>query len=73
MPKTLNFKLADSELKQILQAIKSDKRPEVRQRAMGLRLLHEGHSPTEVAELMGSPCPPFTTGTIAGKSMVWKS
>jgi transposase len=52
MPKTLHFKLTENELKQIGKAIKSDKRPEVRQRAMGLRLLHEGQTPKEVAELM---------------------
>jgi len=52
MPKSLDFTLTEDDLKQVIQAIKSDKRPEVRQRAMGLRLLHEGHSPKEVAELM---------------------
>lgn len=52
MPKTLNFKLTESELEQIGKAIKSAKRPEVRQRAMGLRLLHEGQPPKEVAKIM---------------------
>ena len=52
MPRALNFKLTESELKQVVKAIKSDKRPEVRQRAMGLRLLHEGQTPKEVAAIV---------------------
>ena len=52
MPKPLNFTLTESDLKIVARAVKSDKRPEVRQRAMGLRLLHEGQTPKEVAEIM---------------------
>ena len=52
MPKALNFTRTASELEIIAKAVKSDKRPEVRQRAMGLRLLHEGQTPQEVAEIM---------------------
>ena len=52
MPKALNFTLTESELEIIAKAVKFDKRPEVRQRAMGLRLLHEGQTPQGVAELM---------------------
>jgi transposase len=52
MPKKLNFQLDEAALKTIASAIKHDKRPEVRQRAMGLRLLHQGQSPKEVAEVM---------------------
>jgi transposase-like protein len=52
MPKSLNFTLTESDLKIVVRAVKSDKRPEVRQRAMGLRLLHEGQTPKEVAEIM---------------------
>ena len=52
MPKTLTFRLKEKELQEIAAAIKHDKRPEVRQRAMGLRLLHEGQSPKAVAEFM---------------------
>ena len=52
MPKTLNFSLDEEELEVIAWAIKHDKRPEVRQRAMGLRLLHQGQSPKEVATIM---------------------
>jgi transposase len=52
MPKTLNFTLSESDLAVVNQGIKKDKRPEVRQRAIGLRMLHEGHKPEEVAQLM---------------------
>jgi transposase len=52
MPKRIDFTLTEADLQVIAQAVKSDKRPEVRQRAMGLRLLHEGQSPQEVARLM---------------------
>ena len=52
MPKTLDFTLIESELEIVVKAVKTDKRPEVRQRAMGLRLLHEGHTPKEVAQIM---------------------
>lgn len=52
MPKVLTFHLSEEALQELAQAIKHDKRPEVRQRAMGLRLLHEGQTPQAVAELM---------------------
>ena len=52
MPKTIDFTLTKQDLKIIVEGIKTDKRPEVRQRAMGIRLLHEGHKPKEVAKLM---------------------
>jgi len=51
MAKSLNFTLTENDLKLLAKAIRSDKRPEVRQRAMGLRLLHEGTPPKEVANL----------------------
>ena len=52
MPKTLNFTLSESDLEIVNQGIKKEKRLEVRQRAIGLRMLHEGHKPEEVADLM---------------------
>jgi putative transposase len=52
MPKKIDFTLTQADLQIVVQAIKSDKRPEVRQRAMGIRLLHEGQSPQEIARLM---------------------
>ena len=52
MPKTLTFRLKEKELQEIAAALKHDQRPGVRQRVMGLRLLHEGQSPKAVAEFM---------------------
>ncbi len=52
MPKVLTFHLSEEALQELSQAIKHDKRPEVRQRAVGLRLLHEGQTPQGVAEWM---------------------
>lgn len=52
MPKVLEFQLTEEGLGDIAEAIKHDKRPEVRQRAMGVRLLHEGKTPKEVAEIL---------------------
>jgi len=52
MPQSLNFTLTESDLEIIVRAVKTDKRPEVRQRAMGLRLLHEGQTPQAVADIM---------------------
>jgi transposase len=52
MPKKLSFQLKEEGRRELVEAIKHDKRPEVRQRAMGLRLLHEGKAPKEVAEFL---------------------
>jgi len=52
MPKALSFQLTEEGLREIVEAIKHDKRAEVRQRAMGLRLLHEGKLPKEVAAFL---------------------
>jgi transposase len=50
MPKKLDFQLTETELYQVTEAIRKDKRPEVRQRATALRLLARGQKPAEVAE-----------------------
>lgn len=52
MPKQLNFSLSEEDLAVIKTAEKTDKRAEVRQRAQGLRLLHEGYAPREVARIL---------------------
>jgi transposase len=52
MAKRLDFTLTEKDLKILAKGINKDKRPEVRQRAMGLRLLHEGQKPKDVAKLM---------------------
>ena len=57
MPKRLDFQLNKTDLEILAQGIKTDKRPEVRQRAMGLRLLHEGQKPQEVAQLLSASLP----------------
>jgi transposase len=50
MTKRLKFELSDQELSQITEAIRSDNRAEVRQRATAIHLLHLEHKPGEVAE-----------------------
>lgn len=57
MPKKLNYQLDKKDLEIIAPAINTDKRPEVWQRAMGLRLLHEGQTPEKVAEIMAVSAP----------------
>ena len=52
MPKKKNYQLSESDLSQIEQAIKTAPDARVRQRATGLRLLHLGKKPGEVAELL---------------------
>src|SRR5215207_9843190 len=44
------YKLKAKEIAEVEKAIKQDKRPEVRQRATVIRLLHLGHKPETVAE-----------------------
>jgi transposase len=51
MPKPLKFQLTTTELQSLADTIKHDKRPEVLQRAIGIRLLHEGKSPKIIAEM----------------------
>jgi transposase len=52
MPKKINYQLSEDELKQIEEAQRTSPDPRVRQRATGLRLLHRGKKPAEVAELL---------------------
>jgi len=52
MSKRLDFKLTESELLQVTEAICTDKRPEVRHRATAVRSLATGEKPTEVARRM---------------------
>lgn len=52
MPKPINYQLNEQELAEIETAMNRDKRPEVRQRATAIRLLHLGHSPGEVAVIL---------------------
>lgn len=52
MPKRLNFHFDSNQLAQVEQAMHKDKRPEVRQRATAIRLLHLDHKPAAVAALL---------------------
>jgi transposase len=51
MPKARNYQLNDEELQAVEIALRHDKRPEVRQRCMLIRLLHLGYKPEEIAEM----------------------
>lgn len=52
MPKRINYTLSESQQSEIEKAIKSHENLRVRERARIIRLLHKGHTPAEVAELM---------------------
>jgi len=50
MSKRLNFTLSEEQLGELEQAINSSPYPEVRQRAIAIRLLHLGQQPEQVAQ-----------------------
>jgi transposase len=50
MSRNINYTLTEEELVEVEQAINSSPHPEVRQRAIAVRLLHLGQSPQQVAE-----------------------
>lgn len=52
MAKSKSYKLTDEELVEIERAMNQAKKPEVRQRATAIRLLHLGHAPDEAARMM---------------------
>jgi transposase len=52
MPKRLNFQLNQEQVTQVEQAKRKDKRAEVRQRATAVHLLHLGHKPPAVAQML---------------------
>lgn len=54
MAKRIDFTLTTDELEAVETAIKKDKRPEVRRRATAVRLLHLGHKPQAVAEMVSA-------------------
>jgi transposase len=51
MAKARDYHLEKDELTELEIAIRRDKRPEVRQRSMAIRLLHLGHKAEEVAQM----------------------
>jgi transposase len=67
MPKQLNFQLTDDELKLVEQAMQSDQRAAVRQRATALRLLHLGYEVAEVATILA-----VTAASIYGWVRRWQ-
>jgi transposase len=52
MSRRIDFTLTDEQRAAVEQAINHSPLPEVRQRALAIRLLHLGHKPEEVAEMM---------------------
>jgi transposase len=68
MPKARDYHLNENEFQAIEMAIRHDKRPEVRQRSMTIRLLHLGHKPEQVAEMQAVSKP-----TIYGWIDRWRS
>jgi hypothetical protein len=59
MPKQVNYTLNPSELEIIETAMNHDPRPEVRPRATAIWLLHLGHLPHAVAQMLA-----VTSGSI---------
>lgn len=54
MSRRIDFTLTDEQLAEIEEAINHSPHPEVRQRAIAIRLLHKGYKPEEVAELVAN-------------------
>src|SRR5574341_1080294 len=52
MSRRVNFHLNEDELGQVEYAMNHSPLPEVRQRATAIRLLHLGHSPEAIAEML---------------------
>jgi transposase len=52
MAERVDYQLKDDEVVLLEQAIRRDERPEVRQRATAIRMLHLGKHPSEVAEAL---------------------
>lgn len=52
MAKSISYELTDEQLAEIERAMNQARKPEVRQRATAVRLLHLGHAPDEVAQMM---------------------
>lgn len=57
MPKKLDFQLTETELLQLTEAVRKDKRPEVRQRATAIRLLALGQKPAGVVKSLATQPP----------------
>ncbi|HEY6073666.1 MAG TPA: helix-turn-helix domain-containing protein [Anaerolineales bacterium] len=57
MPKTIDFRLNDTELSQIEQIIKTSKSSRLVKRATGIRMLHFGHNSYEVGRALSVSAP----------------
>lgn len=57
MAERIQYELTDEEVALLEQAIRHDERPEVRQRATAIRMLHLGKHPSEVAEVLAVSLP----------------
>jgi putative transposase len=57
MAKRVKYRLTEDEVGILEQAIRHDERPEVRQRATAIRMLHLGKHPGEVAEVLAVRLP----------------
>jgi len=68
MPKARDYHLTEQELTAVETTIRRDKRPEVRQRCIVIRLLHLGHKPEQIAEMQTVSKP-----TIYGWYNRWRS
>ncbi len=66
--RSTKLQLSESELLQLERAMRSDRRPEVRQRATAIRLLYMGKSPQEVAQALGVSLP-----TVYNWAARWRS
>ncbi|MGD2027205.1 MAG: helix-turn-helix domain-containing protein [Anaerolineales bacterium] len=73
MPKKIDFKLSESELSTIEKAIQKSESAHLVKRATGVRMLHQGYSPAEVAEILSVAQPTpyqwfhrFRAGGLAG-------
>ena len=72
MPKARDYHLNEQQLAEIEKAIRHDKRPEVRQRSMVIRLLHLGHKPEEIAKMQAVSIPTVYGWLNAGnKTALW--
>jgi transposase len=68
MGHSLKFRLTETEVEAVREAMNHDPRPEVRQRATAIHLLHLKHKPAEVAEMIA-----VTPATIYNWWQRWQS
>ena len=67
MPKKINYQLNKDDLAAIEEAMKKGETSRIRERATGIRLLHLGHKPKEVARMLN-----VTNGTISNWHKRWR-